>query len=108
MTIRAELSLSVYPEMVDFVPRQGRPREICFAFHRARRRSSATLRIETCGERRIGAKYAVSGWTLLILYDKHGEVIWLFAHHFLDIGYNSFIRLATACRIDIFKITVGF
>ncbi len=25
----------VRPEMVDFVPRQGRPREICFAFHRA-------------------------------------------------------------------------
>jgi hypothetical protein len=38
---------------------QTRPHK---GFHR--RRSRATLRIETCGEHGIGAKDAVSGWAL--------------------------------------------
>ncbi len=40
-----------------------------------RRRSSATLRIETCGERGIGAKGAVSGWILFNFCFKGGRIM---------------------------------
>jgi len=44
--------------MVDFVPRQGRTKVFTAGV------AGATSRIETCGERSIGAKDAVSGRTL--------------------------------------------
>ena len=48
----------VHSEMVDFGPRQGRTRVFAAGV------ASATLRTETRGERRIGPKYAIYGWTL--------------------------------------------
>jgi hypothetical protein len=42
-----------------------------------RRRSGATSRIEACGERGIGAKDAIPGWTLFdktVLNSKAGQI----------------------------------
>ncbi len=59
MTFGEALS-GVRSEMVDFGPRQGRTPPQA----ERRRRSKATSRTEARGERRIGPKYAIYGWTL--------------------------------------------
>ncbi len=59
----------VRSEMVDFGPRQGRPGEMCFAFHRAGTRVFAT---GVAGLRRGGkpAENAASGQKMLFM-DGH-------------------------------------
>jgi hypothetical protein len=47
--------VSVYSEVVDSAPRQGRTKVFTAGVE------MATPRIETCGERSIGAKDAISG-----------------------------------------------